>query len=147
MTVSVLETMLFIWGHRGNTYITYTYLHFISSFLSAGCVFKPPQINTTLKLREKYSLNVQLLQSIVLVARWNLKFSNGSRQPQNFVLILGSNKPQGSNSPLDLPTVFSNTSSAFDLNRWLRKAQETCFMARLTLNRLFLIELTSIPWV
>lgn len=72
--------------HTGNTY------QYIIVYV-CRLHFKPFQTNTTLK-QERYSLKVQLFQPIVLIASWNLKLSNSSRQPQNFVLILGRNKPE-----------------------------------------------------
>lgn len=89
--ISVLERMPFSWG----TQATPTS---ISLFMSAFNLLNGYVLNHSRPLllwnRKRYFLKVQLFQSIVLMTSWNLKSSNGSRQPQTFVLILGRNKPQ-----------------------------------------------------
>lgn len=72
--------------HTGNTY------QYIVVYV-CRLHFKPFQTVTTLK-QKKIFLKSSAFHSIVLMASWNTKLSNGSRQPQTFVLILGRNKPQ-----------------------------------------------------
>lgn len=69
--------------HTGNTY------RYIIVYV-CRLHFKPLQTKTTLKQKNIFLI----FQSVVLMASWNLKLSNGSRQPQNFVLVVGRNKRQ-----------------------------------------------------